>query len=73
MASSTVVARRISHGRSTSYHLTVSPFGVHGPDREIEVSRDTFSAFPPGQPICLGFHPGRFGLAWYEVRETSDC
>ena len=56
-----------SHGRSTSYHLGLAPWGpMQGPD-DVSVSKTTYESTTIGSQVCLELHPGRLAVQWYRI------
>lgn len=66
-ARTTVEGKYVSHGRSTSYNLTLAPWGPVAAARSISVSSSAYDAFNPGDRVCVTLHPGALGLAWYAI------
>lgn len=70
--SADVLRKRISRGRSTSYYMTLSPWGpVDSPD-ELSVSSKIFHSFKVGDQVCLNLHPGSLHAPWYQLADCSD-
>jgi hypothetical protein len=67
----TVLDQRISRGKSTSYYLTVSPWGPHTGNGEISVESKVYYGVGPGQTVCVTLHAGLLHAAWY--RTTLQC
>lgn len=65
-----VVSKHVSHGRSTSYSFTLSPWGPFDSTNRMGVSATTYGAFDIGDRICLALHPGSLHVPWYQ---TADC
>jgi hypothetical protein len=66
-----VLGKRISHGsKSTTYYLTVGPWGPFTHDREIGVSIAQYRATGMGDTVCIYLGKGAFKVAWYQLR---DC
>lgn len=61
-----VVRKRMSRGRSsTTYRLVVESWRPGHTEETLDVSRRTYEAVRPEQPILVDVHPGRLGLSWY--------
>ena len=58
--------KRVSHGKSTSYYLTLSGWSRHAGD-EFDVDYDLYDAIAVGDPVCVTDHPGAIGLPWYQL------
>jgi len=65
---STVRDRHISHGKHTSYCLTLAPFVDGEPYREIEVPRETYERLHEGDQVQIGVFEGRLGMPWFLIR-----
>jgi hypothetical protein len=62
-----VLARHVSRGRNTSYHLTLERWGPRTEPAEVRVSRDLYLQSPPGSTVCVHRGPGALGISWYDV------
>jgi hypothetical protein len=69
--SPTVLDQRISRGKSTSYYLTVSPWGPRAGNDEVQVESKVYYGVSPGQTVCITLHTGLLHAAWY--RTTRAC
>lgn len=69
VAHQTVVrSRRVSHGRSTTYYITVSPW-LDGPGfRQISVPSSTYNAHPLGSAALVLVRKGKLSIPWFFVR-----
>ena len=65
-----VVGKHVTHGRSTSYTLTLSAWGPFEVNNRMGVSATTYGAFDIGDRICVALHPGSMHIPWYQ---TADC
>jgi hypothetical protein len=63
----TVVGKHVSRGgRSTSYVLTLSPWGpIEGPNN-LDTPASNYARVSIGDPVCLLLHPGVVHIEWYE-------
>jgi hypothetical protein len=62
-----VLGGHVSHGRSTTYYLTLEPWGPYnGVNTSMKVSAKMYHATHPGQLICLALHAGALHAPWYE-------
>jgi len=67
----TVTSMYVSHGKSTSYHLRLGPWGAMPQGGGVQVSSSLYAALNPGDQVCIGLHPGALGLPWYTVRQCE--
>lgn len=64
-----VTAHRVSHGRSTSYYITLSPWGPVTDRFETSVGRRFYNAVNIGDSLEVVLHHGWMHLPWYQVRQ----
>jgi hypothetical protein len=62
-----VLGKYAYHGRSSSYHLNLPPWGPRTHPDSVEVSPKTYDALNIGDTVCITLHPGVVNLAWYSV------
>ena len=62
-----VMGHHVSHGRHTSYYLTLAPWGPQTEDDSVEVPWKTYAAFQVGDEVCVPLRAGTLGVAWYRV------
>jgi hypothetical protein len=60
-----VLGKYAYHGRSSSYHLNLPPWGPRTQPDSVEVSHSTYDALNEGDTVCMTLHPGVLSLAWY--------
>ena len=60
-----VIHKRVSRGRSTSYRLIVQSWRPGRQEEGLGVSGGTFVRVREGQRITIEIHKGLFGLPWY--------
>ncbi|MDF2438872.1 MAG: hypothetical protein K0Q95_3248 [Bacteroidota bacterium] len=65
----TVLSKRISSGKHTSYYLEVTPWGPQKEIDEVSVSRDLYSRLEPNDQLNIYFTKGKFDIPWFEVTE----
>jgi len=63
--SAPVLGKYAYHGRSSSYHLNLPPWGPRAQPDSVEVSRSTYDALNEGDTVCMVLHPGVLNLAWF--------
>ncbi len=66
--STEVLKKHVSRGRSTSYMLTISPWGPQSTFTDVEVSARDYNSIQPGQSVCIYLFPGALRIPWYLVR-----
>jgi hypothetical protein len=67
-----VISKHVSHGKSTTWHLHLAPWGPIADDRDITVQAWRYREAQPGTEVCLLLHEGALHLAWYELVSCSD-
>lgn len=65
-----VVGKHVTHGRSTSYSLTLSAWGPFETTNRMGVSSGTYGTVDIGDRVCLSLHPGNLHIPWYRM---TDC
>jgi hypothetical protein len=63
-----IVSKRISHGRSTSYHVTLDRWGPKTSPDEVMVTRGYYDSFAIGDRACVLSREGALKMQWYVVR-----
>jgi hypothetical protein len=63
-----VLSKRISRGKTTTYHLTLSAWGPLTHNDEVTVFRDFYESLQAGDTACVVSHQGALGMPWYVVR-----
>jgi hypothetical protein len=67
----TVLDMHVIRGsRSTTYHLTLAPWGPRTHAQEVTVKPAVYAAAQPGRPVCVHQGPGALGISWYTI---SPC
>jgi hypothetical protein len=64
----TVVSRRISSGKSTTYYLYVGPWLDGNYRRQISVSRAFYEDHSDGSVVLIGVRQGVLHMPWFNVR-----
>ncbi|MFP5277394.1 MAG: hypothetical protein ACLGPM_09775 [Acidobacteriota bacterium] len=67
-----VVRMYETHGRSTSYHLSLAPWGPMTNGNNVEVSYGTYHSVQVGDSVCIGLHPGYLHAPWYTLTPCSQ-
>jgi hypothetical protein len=60
-------AMHIDSGKSTSYRLTLDPWGPYPATNTVDVSRSLYNSVRPGDVVCANLFPGALGMRWYVV------
>jgi hypothetical protein len=62
-----VTAKHVNHGRSTSYQLTLAPWGPKVSGQDLRVSYSRYAATKPGDKVCMVLRGGALGVPWSEL------
>jgi hypothetical protein len=62
-----VLGKHSSGGRSTTYHLLLTPWGERTAAENVTVSAVLFRAASVGEPVCVAVRRGALATAWYRV------
>jgi hypothetical protein len=65
---SRVVEAHVTHGKHTSYTLTLAPFVDDEPSRQVDVPRATYENHRVGDSVRIFVHEGVLGIPWFWVR-----
>ncbi|MFZ6875680.1 hypothetical protein ACO0LF_26740 [Undibacterium sp. Di27W] len=65
-----VLSKRISNGKSTSYHLQLAPWGPIRQSEDVTVDSTIFRSIAAGGMACVDLHRGGLHMPWYVV---STC
>lgn len=68
-----VLERHVSHGRSTSYSLTLAPWGDRQEPARVGVSGSTYGAVGIGDQVCIQVHAGNLRVPWYWIAACSQA
>jgi hypothetical protein len=63
----TVLSHSISHGKSTTYYLSLSPWGPQIKESQISVSRHRYYQDSIGSTVSLHVKQGLLNIPWYTV------
>jgi uncharacterized membrane protein len=63
----TVQGKHVSHGRSTSYHLDLAPWGPMQWRNDVSVGYGIYKKISIGEVVCLEVHPGLLRVRWYRM------
>ena len=63
----TVTDKHESTGKTTTYHLELSPWGPQSGPNEVTVQYDLYRNVAAGESVCLWVYPGMLHAQWYQV------
>jgi len=66
-----VERKYITHGKSTSYHLIVGPWGPMRGGDNVTVTQQFYNASEEGGHVCMMLRGGALSVAWYQVRHCD--
>lgn len=65
----TILDKRISSGKSTTYYLELTPWGQQKEIDEVSVSKDLYNKLDKNDKVNIYFMKGHFDIPWFEVTE----
>jgi len=65
----TILSKRISSGKSTTYYLELTPWGKQKEIDEVSVSKDLYNKLNQNDKVNIYFMKGQFDIPWFEVTE----
>jgi hypothetical protein len=65
-----VAGKHLRHGKSTTYYLTLEPWGPFAQARSVQVSASRYRETGFGDTVCVALHAGYLHADWYEL---VDC
>jgi hypothetical protein len=60
-----VLAKHVSQGRSTTWYLSVGPWGPRSAPQNISVPYRLYASSPVGSTVCIELRDGALKLPWY--------
>jgi hypothetical protein len=63
-----VLNKSVSHGKSTTYHLKISPWGINRKASDTHVQPDLYERKKIGDTVEIYTHQGRLGIPWFIVQ-----
>jgi len=63
----TVTQKYITHGKSSSYHLVLAPWGPMQRGDNVTVTRSFYNDRSVGGPVCIALRSGALSIPWYSV------
>jgi hypothetical protein len=67
-----VLDKHVSRGRSTSYSLTLAPWGDRQEPARVGVSESTYGVVGIGDQVCIQVHRGNLRVPWYWIAACSQ-
>lgn len=67
--SSTILNKRETTGKSTTYYLELAPWANQKENIEISVSKDLYIKFDQNEKVNILLMQGRFDIPWFEIGE----
>ncbi|GEM_PF-2491992 len=62
-----VTRKHVSHGKWTSYHLSLAPWGPAAGGQDLMVPYSQYAAVKTGDTVCMLLRSGMLGVAWSEL------
>jgi hypothetical protein len=62
-----VTGKHVSHGKSTSYHLNLAPWGPEVSGQDLTVSYSQYAVVKRGDAVCMLLRSGALSVAWSEL------
>jgi hypothetical protein len=65
----TILSKRISSGKHTTYYIELTPWGLQNEIDEVSVSKDLYNKLDQNDKVNIYFMNGQFGIPWFQVTE----
>lgn len=65
----TILEKRISSGKTTTYYLELTPWGQQQEIDEVSVSKELYDKLDKNDKVTIYFMKGKFDIPWFEVTE----
>ncbi len=65
----TILSKRISSGKSTTYYFELTPWGQQKEIDEVSVPKDLYNKLDQNDKVNIYFMKGQFEIPWFEVAE----
>ena len=62
-----VTAKHVSHGKSTSYHLSLAPWGPKVNGQDLMVPYSQYAVLKPGDTVCMLLRSGALDVPWSQL------
>jgi hypothetical protein len=56
-----------SHGRTTTYRLTLGPWGPRTTENTVEIPKEMYDVVNIVDSVCPNVKRGAFSVSWYDV------
>ncbi|MES2040379.1 MAG: hypothetical protein V4495_21375 [Pseudomonadota bacterium] len=67
-----VLSKHISHGKHTSYHLQIAPWGPVSHADDVTVESEVYNSIASGGMACVALHKGSLHLPWFVVGACEE-
>ena len=67
-----VKGKSVSHGKSTTYYLELSPWGKYTDGKQVTVSGSFYRTVNPQDSVGVLLNKGKWGIPWYRVVRYAD-
>jgi hypothetical protein len=68
-----VTGKYVSHGKSTSYHIKLAPWGPNVSGQTLMVFRSQYEETKTGDTVCMLLRSGALHVAWSELGRCDDA
>lgn len=65
----TVLNKRVSSGKSTTYYVALTPWGKQKEVEEVSISKELYKRLDKNDEVNIYFMKGYFDIPWFEVTE----
>jgi hypothetical protein len=65
----TILDKRTSSGKTTSYYLRLTPWGTQKESDEVSVSKAFYNSVDDNDKVNIYFRKGQFGIPWFVVKK----
>ena len=63
-----MIDKHVSRGKTTSYNLSLGPWGPIGKPNRLRVGRATYDPIQPGDILLIDLRKGALRVNWYVMR-----
>lgn len=67
----TVVSKRISSGKHTTYYLEITPWGPRTEPEEVSVPKNLYESMNASDQAIVHIHPGRLNIPWFHIKKAD--
>lgn len=68
----TILSKRVSSGKSTTYYLKLTPWGKRKEIDEVSMSEDLYNRLDENDQVKIYYMKGKFEIPWFEVTESKN-